>query len=545
MRSWLSPTPPSRLRRQWHSIRTLVAIATVLAIVCLGIGAAADTASASNAAAGLGDDRELTVPAWLTVFTGGVAIGASALLAALVTDRQLVDALHTWSLPLSASRSDPSNPSNRSETSSALAPHLRELASGLWWLTGLVGVAALVGTVVVGLTGPGRVAPTANLAIILSFVGLRSLLPMVAFLVGNPWPALDPFRRLARALAALGEGVMCLLPPIQSFGGTDTDSTDTGPTDTHAIADGGSGLLTYPSTLSSWPAVAGLGALVWLELVLPVTSDPPLLARLAAGYTIYTVAGAILFGSNAWFRRADPLATVFRLYGAVAPIQRRRDGRGLTLVLPGSRLRDPDLVTDASEVAFVLLLVWELTFNGFVVTPPGSRLLAELVGAGAPVAVATFAVFAGGYAVAFGLYWLAASTARRTAPTYLSTATLARRFAPPLLAIAAGYHVAHYVGVVLSLSPAAVAVVTSPLSPPLNPTTLALPGWVGMLEIGALLAGHLLAVWVAHATAFDCFPGRLQAIRSQYPLIAVMVCYTAVSLWLLTLPTVQPPTLAG
>ncbi|ELZ00574.1 hypothetical protein [Natrialba asiatica] len=537
MRSWLSPTPPSRLRRQWRSIRTLVAIATVLAIVCLGIGAAADTASASNAAAGLGDDRELTVPAWLTVFTGGVAIGASALLAALVTDRQLVDTLHTWSLPLSPSVRDSPD---HTTPSSALAPHLRELASGLWWLTGLVGVAALVGTVVVGLTGPGRVAPTANLAVILSFVGLRSLLPMVAFLVGNPWPALDPFRRLARALTALGEGVMHLLPPIPSSGSTGTDGTDT-----RAIADGGPGLLAYPSALASWPAVVGLGTLVWLELVLPVTSDPALLARLAAGYTIYTVAGAILFGSNAWFRRADPLATVFRLYGAVAPIQRRRDGRGLTLVLPGSRLRDPDLVTDASEVAFVLLLVWELTFNGFVVTPPGSRLLAELVGAGVPVAVATLAVFVGGYAVALGLYWLAASTARRTAPTYLSTATLARRFAPPLLAIAAGYHVAHYVGVVLSLSPAAVAVVTSPLSPPLNPTTLALPGWVGTLEIGALLAGHLLAVWVAHATAFDCFPGRLQAIRSQYPLIAVMVCYTAVSLWLLTLPTVQPPTLAG
>ncbi|ELY84810.1 hypothetical protein [Natrialba taiwanensis] len=532
MRSWLSSTPPSRLRRQWRSIRTLVAIATVLTIVCLGIGAAADTASASNAAAGLGDDRELTVPAWLTVFTGGVAIGASALLAALVTDRQLVDALHTWSLPLSPTGPDTSN---RSRTSSVPSARRSELASGLWWLTGLVGVAALVGTVVVGLTGPGRVAPTANLAIILSFVGLRSLLPMVAFLVGNPWPALDPFRRLTRAVSALltllVTSVKHLRSPTSAASG---ETPRAGPV-----------LFTYPSALASWPAVVGLGALVWLELVLPVTSDPALLARLAVGYTVYTVAGGTLFGLQSWLRHADPLATVFRFYGAVAPIQRRRDGHGLTLVLPGSRLRDPDLVTDASEVAFVLLLVWELTFNGFVVTPPGSQLLAELVGAGVPVAVATLVVFVGGYAVALGLYWLAASTARRTAPTYLSTATLARRFAPPLLAIAAGYHVAHYVGVVLSLSPAAVAVVTSPLSPPLNPTTLALPGWVGTLEIGALLAGHLLAVWVAHATAFDCFPGRLQAIRSQYPLIAVMVCYTAVSLWLLTLPTVQPPTLAG
>jgi hypothetical protein len=50
-----------------------------------------------------------------------------------------------------------------------------------------------------------------------------------------------------------------------------------------------------------------------------------------------------------------------------------------------------------------------------------------------------------------------------------------------------------------------------------------------------------VAIWAAHAAAFDTFPGRLQAIRSQYPYIVVMVLYTMSSLWIVSRPTVAPP----
>jgi len=56
-----------------------------------------------------------------------------------------------------------------------------------------------------------------------------------------------------------------------------------------------------------------------------------------------------------------------------------------------------------------------------------------------------------------------------------------------------------------------------------------------------VLLGHLVAIWVAHATAFEVFPGRLQAIRSQYPVVLVMVGYTMLSLWIVSQPSVQPP----
>ncbi|MFC4438055.1 MULTISPECIES: hypothetical protein [Natrialbaceae] len=496
------------------------AFAVSVGAAAIAAAVATDTAAASNVAAGLSDERTVTVPTWLTLLTGGAAVGASALLAALVTDRRFIDALHDWELSLVLGRSQQGADA---EQSTAVPTPPRWLVAGSA-LGSVLGLLALGAVVFVGLEGPAM--GTANLAVLLSFVGLRAVLPMVAFLVVDPWPTLDPFRTLAN-------GASGILARVRG-----SRSSTEGRRNPAAT-----GLFEYPSRLASWPAVIGLAALVWLELVLPVTTEPRLLALLALGYAGSVVVGSVLFSPAAWIRHADPLATLFRLYGAVAPIQ-RRDGE-FRLAVPGSRLRDGDVVADASGVAFVLLLVWELTFNGFIVTPPGARTVEALVGGGLPAPAAYLLGLAGGYALALGLYGLATHASRRLAPTYLAERVLARRFAPPLLAIAAGYHLAHYVGFAVSLAPATLDAAANPLSPPVNPTTLALPGWMGALEIGTLLLGHLLAIWAAHAVAYDVFPGRLQAVRSQYPFVALMVAYTAVSLWLLTMPTTQPPYVAG
>ncbi|WP_306058932.1 hypothetical protein [Natronococcus wangiae] len=494
------------------------ALVVTAGAVAVSVAFATDTVAASNVAAGLGEDRTMTVPTWLTLLTGGAAVGASALLAALVTDRRFVDALHDWELPLERSRSrrEPAQPETVPSPSRWLVVG-GAVGSGL-------GLLALGAVVLVGLEGP--TVATANLAVLLAFVGVRAALPMVAFLLVDPWPTVDPFRTLANGASAF----------LARIGGSRSAAETRGTSVT-------TGLFAYPSRLASWPAVVGLAALVWLEVALPVTTDPRLLAALALGYAGYVVVGSVLFSPAAWIRRADPLSTLFRLYGAVAPVQ-RRDG-AFRLVVPGSRLRDDDVVADASEIAFVVLVVWELTFNGFVVTPPGARTIEGLVGGGLPAPAAYLLVLVGGYALALGLYGLATHASRRVAPTYLAERLLARRFAPPLLAIAAGYHLAHYVAFSISLAPATLDAAANPFSPPVNPTTLVAPGWMGTLEIGTLLLGHLLAIWTAHAVAYDLFPGRLQAIRSQYPFVALMVVYTAVSLWLLTMPTTQPPYVAG
>ena len=65
------------------------------------------------------------------------------------------------------------------------------------------------------------------------------------------------------------------------------------------------------------------------------------------------------------------------------------------------------------------------------------------------------------------------------------------------------------------------------------------------LELALVLLGHFVAVWVAHAAGYRLLPGRLEAIKSQYAITVVMICYTMISLWIVSTPSVTPPFLGG
>jgi len=368
------------------------------------------------------------------------------------------------------------------------------------WLgraVGLVGFAAVIG---LGFFGP--TTPQTNLAILLVWVGWWAGLAMTTYLLGNTWRVLNPLSTIALVLPSL-----------------DRD---------------------YPTQLGAWPSVVGLLALVWLEVVSPLADEPRLLATAVLGYSVVTLTGAVVFGRETWFDEADPVERVFRYYGRVAPIGRGADGR-LRLRLPGMDLSTPRLVDGRDEVAFVVALLWATTYDGLVTTPAFRDLTTPLVDAGLPAHLLYPVVLAAGFALFLGVYRLAVRSSRRTAETYLSPAELAERFAPPLLAIAAGYHFAHYLGYFLVLAPALGLAMLSPLSDPGAVPVYDPPGWFGGVGIAAVIVGHLVAIWVAHAAAYDLFPARLQAIRSQYPFIAVMVFYTMTSLWVVSRPEVPLP----
>jgi len=462
----------SALRR-----RTGIGFVFALAVLAASTGVVA----ASNVAAGLSGGSDVSVPTWLYLATGGGAIGASALLTMLVTDRDVIGTYHDRTLETTMGR-------------------LLTASSLLLGVLGLLGLALIL---LAGIRGPaiGLVSAT----VLVTFVGGRALLTIVAYTVGNPWPALNPWRRIAAALP--------------------------------------NGYESYPSAFGSWPAVVALLTFVWLEVVAPLTSSARALVFVLVMYSLFTISSAVVFSPETWFRRGDPLSLWFRLYGAVAPIQRTDDG--LELRFPGSRLSDDDLVTDTSVVAFVLALVWELTYSGFIVTPVGVGTVEALVGLGIPPVIVYLLLLVGGFALFWKVYWIAIDRTRDRAETYLSRQYLGLRFAAPLLAIAAGYHFAHYIGFAISLWPSLFDALAMPLDPPPNPTRYALPGWFGYVEIAGILLGHVLAVWIAHTVSFDLFPGKLQSIRSQYPLIVVMVFFTMVSLYLVSKGSMSPPYVPG
>lgn len=456
-------------------------IARRLLVTSIGVGvlfAFVDIVSAANLSSGLQEGSgDIQVPSWLYLTTGGAAVGASGMLAMFVTDRRLIESIHQASYTVT----------------------IRETLHR--WGRIIIGTLTVVGlglVIYTGLTGP-RIA-NANLAILVVFAGCRAGLVMMTYLVGNIWPALNPWRTLSTFLPS-----------------RDAD---------------------YPEQWGVWPAVGGLLVLLWVEIVAAPAQFSRTLVIIVLAYSMYTLLGAVIFSPTDWFHYADPVAVLFRYYGAVAPIQRASSG--ISIKLPGAKLRKSEVIDGVSGVAFVLLLVWELTYSAFLVTPPGITTVEFIVDLGIPPVGTYLALLLLGYGFFVGSYWLATTYAKRIAETYVTTEFLVIRFAPPLLGIAAGYHLAHYFSFFVSLSPSLVLTVMDPLSPPVPPLTLGLPNWVGLLNIGFILVGHLLAIWAAHATSFAVFPSRLQAIRSQYPLIIVMIVYTMISLWLISLPTTNP-----
>lgn len=463
-----------------RSVIRRVGVVTILGLVVLTMGAG--VAAASNVAAGLSSQSgNISIPTWLYLATGGGVVGASALLTMLVTDQATINAFHDGSLSV---------PTEGTRAISSL-------------VLGTLGIVTLALVIVVGLIGPQ--IGNFSAAVLVTFVGGRALLTIITYTVGNPWRTLNPWRRIASVL----------------------------PT----------GYARYPQWLGSWPAVAALLVLVWLEIVAPLSRSPRTLVAVILAYTVFTLAGAIAFTPDTWFQRGDPLSVWFRLYGAVAPIQRTETG--LEFRYPGARLSDDDVITDVSVVAFTLVLLWELTYSGFIVTKPGVRTIEALVAVGLPPALVYLGLLLAGFGLLWKGYWIVVDRTRARAETYLSKRYLAIRFAPPLLAIAAGYHFAHYIGFAISLWPSLIDTLAAPLNPPANPTQYALTPWFGYIEIAGILIGHAIAVWIAHTISFELFPGKLQAIRSQYPLIIMMVFLTMVSLYLVSLPSMGAAYVSG
>ena len=62
--------------------------------------------------------------------------------------------------------------------------------------------------------------------------------------------------------------------------------------------------------------------------------------------------------------------------------------------------------------------------------------------------------------------------------------------------------------------------------------TLLSPDTINWTKIGGVIIGHVIAVTLAHDRAIEDNDHGI-AVKSQIPMLAVMVAYTATALWLL------------
>ena len=342
--------------------------------------------------------------------------------------------------------------------------------------------------------------------------------------------------------------------------------------------------LRTPAWLGVWPAVVLFLAFAWIELVFTGRAVPARLGALVVGYSLLAWTGMALLGRAAWRRHGDPFAVAFGVLARFAPTEvrvtdpetcracglgcaspdggcvgcgecfdRAAPSRRQWNVRPfGAGLRDSAGVSP-SMVVFVLVLLSTVTFDGFTATPAWSRLEGALYALLTPLGDARLSVIDTVGLVVFPLLFLLVYTgfARGMAGAAggpLATGTVARVFVFSLVPIAIAYHLAHYFTYLLIQGQLLIRLVSDPLGLGWNlfGTARYRPdiGIVGARAVWytavvAIVLGHVIAVYVAHAVALREYRDRRAALRSQLPMLLLMVGYTMVSLWIIAQPIVE------
>lgn len=372
-------------------------------------------------------------------------------------------------------------------------------------------------------------------------------LAYMASLVGDLWPAINPwsivFAGLERVARRLGA----------------RDRLDLG--------------ITYPPWLGVWPAVALFGAFAWFELIVGTSKVPDNLATAVLVYSGITWLGMATFGRGVWLAHGEAFSLAFAVLGRFAPIERpRRDPRDGEPVHWYVRPYAGGLITKKpcrlSMIAFVLLMLSTVGFDGFKETPFHGSLLAwvasqrlfhpivlALHDLGFDLAAALDTVMLALSPVLFltiylGFAWLA----KEMPESELSVMEIAGLFVLSLVPIAIAYHLAHYLSYLLIAGQLIIPLASDPFG--LGWDLFGTAGYrvdIGIVgarfvwytAVIAIVVGHAFAVGVAHVVALRVFDSPGAALKSQYPFLVLMVAYTMLSLWILSQPIVGAPNLAS
>ena len=125
---------------------------------------------------------------------------------------------------------------------------------------------------------------------------------------------------------------------------------------------------------------------------------------------------------------------------------------------------------------------------------------------------------------------------------------LARAFVYSLIPIALAYNIAHFVNLLAVQGQLIIPLASDPFSYGWDlfgtagyETSFGVIGAKALwfLSVATIVLGHVIAVYLAHRISLRIFTSRAMAIRSQYPMLALMVLYTVVSLWIIAQPIVD------
>ena len=387
----------------------------------------------------------------------------------------------------------------------------------------------------------------------------------ISALLGNLWMLINPWK----ALFEWGEW-------LAGRAGLSLDRFRTN-------RDGGA-LWAYPAGWDAMPALLGFLAFVWLENVYPGSIVPRYLGALTVVYSLYTFGGMLVFGKHVWLRYGDPFAALFGLFARFSPTEVRVVGGGcdeceldcaagrsgddcvdcyacFERAGQGAGVREFNLrpwavgLASAGRVswqscAFVVLALAAVTFDGLQETANWVRVQAvglRTLGVGGVSVVDTLGVVVMP-TLFLGIYLLFCVGIRALSGERASLLEVARAYVLSLVPIALAYNMAHFLSLLLVQGQLIIPLASDPFGfgwdifgaagYRIDPTVISTKfAWI--VSVGAIVAGHIVSVYIAHIIAARRAASHALALRGQYPMLALMVFYTAVSLWIIAQPIVS------
>ena len=378
-------------------------------------------------------------------------------------------------------------------------------------LCGLIGVGLLALCLWAGYAGAQQ--PQANFLPTFVFIIFWVGLVFASALFGDVFKAFNPWRAIGRTLEAI--------------------------TRRRTFAP-------YPEWLGRWPAAFGLLLFTWIELVSGWAVEPRTIAIAATIYTVYNLVAQFIWGTETWTRFGEAFSVYFNLFARLSIFETRDGVVGIRPLLAGL----PKLERVAGTVGVVVVLIGTVTYDGLSAGNLWRQNLGiwindafTSVGFGLEAAeklTGTIGLLFGVLVVA--LFYNLGIRGARTVGGGFSQDSLRFGFAHSLVPIAMVYAMAHYLTYLVFDGQTIGYLASDPLG----------KGWdifgtanaaidfsvlsqnaIWYLQVGFVVAGHVAALVLAHDRALVLYGDAKEATRSQYWMLAVMVGFTFLALWLL------------
>ena len=334
------------------------------------------------------------------------------------------------------------------------------------------------------------------------------------------------------------------------------------------------GLMDYPESWGVWPAVILFFIFAWLENVYNGAQAPFKLGLFILVYSAITWAGMLVFGKHVWLRRGEAFSVLFGLFARFSPTEIRTFGddcddesESCVDCLECYQRASPDErqfnlrpyavglatrgVVSASMAVFVILTLATVTFDGISETSAWLNVQDALHPVISPLPVDTFGtidtlgllfipvLF---LTIYLGFSWVLRQFEGTTGSPVFDVAKV---FVLSLVPIALAYNMAHFISLLAIQGQGIIPLLSDPFgfdwdlfgtAAYLIDINVISPGFVWWVSIIAIVLGHILSVYVAHIISLRRMPTSALAVKSQYPMLALMIVYTATSLWIIAQP---------